>query len=584
MTDQDLIKELIGTSLLSETDGAKLLQEAQLAKKPVENLIYDGHLADDVAVAKAKAKLLGVPFRRAEVANIPDALLKLIPFEISENYKVIPMERKGNMLVVGMLNPLDEKAQEALRFIAKRERVSLGVYLVPISDLREAWRKYKPYTSELEELVTSVTKTVKSGKSSVVSLDEASRSGSEDAPVIKMVAKTLQNAVEGNASDIHIEPGRKALRIRYRVDGDLKEVASLPIVLSQPIVTRVKVLANLRLDETRIPQDGRFRTIIQNREIDFRVATFPVPTGEKVVLRVLDPLTGLKGLESLGYEDYNFKKIEAAVAAPYGMVLITGPTGSGKTTTLYAIMKKMDSTTQNVVTLEDPVEYTMDGINQSQVKPEIGYTFASGLRQILRQDPDVVMVGEIRDDETAGLAVNAALTGHVVLSTLHTNNVIGVIPRLIDLGVPKFLIPSSLHTMLAQRLLSRLCPECRVKESGSSELQALIASEIKKLPAGVREKLSSEFGKSGYETYRAEPKDSCKICKGKGIVGRIAITEVFQMTRELGTIVSEGFSEDKLYKEAERQGMISMRADGIVKALKGEVLMEEVLRETEEGV
>ncbi len=581
MTDQDLVKELVGASLLSDTEGAKLLHDAETSKKPVEDFIYDGHLVDDVAVAKAKAKLLGVPFRRADVSTIPDALLKLIPQETSENYKVIPMERKGNMLVVGMLNPLDERAQEALRFIAKRERVSLGVYLIPISDLREAWRKYKPYKSELEELVTSVSKSMKGEKSALVSLDEASRTSSEDAPIIKMVAKTLQNAVEGLASDIHIEPGRTALRIRFRVDGDLKEVASLPTMLAQPIVSRVKVLANLRLDENRIPQDGRFRTIIQNREIDFRVATFPVPTGEKVVLRVLDPLTGLKGLESLGFEDYNFKKIQAAVAAPYGMIIISGPTGSGKTTTLYAIMKKMDAVTQNIVTLEDPVEYTMDGINQSQVKPEIGYTFASGLRQILRQDPDVVMVGEIRDDETAGLAVNAALTGHVVLSTLHTNNAIGVIPRLVDLGVAKFLLPSALHTMLAQRLLSHLCPECRKKDVAPTELQAIIAGEIKKLPAETREKVVSEFGKSAYETYRTEPKDTCKVCKGKGIVGRIAITEVFQMTRELGTIIAEGFSEDKLYKEAERQGMISMRADGIVKALKGEVLIEEVLRETE---
>ncbi len=578
MTDQELLRELVSEKLISEGDAAKLLREAELSKSSAENLIYDRHLADDVAVAKVKARLLKVPFKKVDVALIPENLLKLIPRETSENYKVIPLERKGNMLVVGMLDPLDERAQEALRFIAKRERVSLGVYLIPISDLREAWRRYKPYASELEELVTSVTRTVKGEKSFLVSLDEGARS-SEDAPVIKMIAKTLENAVTGLASDIHIEPGRTSLRIRFRVDGELKEVATLPTVLAQPLTARVKVLANLRLDETRVPQDGRFRTLIQNREIDFRVATFPVPTGEKVVLRVLDPLTGLKGLESLGFEEYNFLKIQKAVEAPYGMVLISGPTGSGKTTTLYAIMKKIDAVTKNVVTLEDPVEYTMDGVNQSQVKPEIGYTFASGLRQILRQDPDVIMVGEIRDGETASLAVNAALTGHVVLSTVHTNNAIGVLPRLIDLGVPKFLLPSALNTMLSQRLLSKLCPECRRKEAAPSELQDIIAAEIRKLPASVREKVGA--GKGSYEIYRAEPKTECKVCKGKGVAGRIAITEVFQMTRELGSIVAEGFTEDKLYKEAERQGMISMRQDGIVKALKGEVLIEEVLRETE---
>lgn len=579
MTDQELLKELVSETLLSEEDASRLLEEARMTKSTAETVLFDRRIVPDAAVAKAKAKLMGVPYRKVDADAIPADTLAVIPQETSQNYKLVPLEKKQNMLVVGMVNPLDERAQEALRFIAKRERLSLGVYLIGMSDLKEVWKRYKPYSSEIDELVVSVSKGMKNEPASVVSLDEGARGG-EDAPVIKIVKKTLEQAVEALASDIHIEPSRTRLRIRFRLDGELKEVASMPPILAQPIVSRVKVLANLRLDENRVPQDGRFRTILASREIDFRVATFPVPSGEKVVLRVLDPLTGLKGLESLGFEEYNFKKIEEAVAAPYGMVLVSGPTGSGKSTTLYAAMQKVDSKTLNVVTLEDPVEYTMEGINQSQVKPEIGYSFASGLRQILRQDPDVIMVGEIRDSETASLAVNAALTGHVVLSTIHTNNALGVIPRLVDLGVPRFLIPSAVHTMLAQRLLGKLCTNCRKASPASPDVQEIIAAELKRMPPAERAKLDQEF-KKPYETYHAEPNESCKICKGKGISGRIAIAEVLRMTRELGMVVSEGFSEDKLLKEAERQGMITMRTDGVVKALRGEVLVEEVLRETE---
>lgn len=579
MTDQELLNELVAESLLSNDSSARLLRDAELTKSSIETLIYDRHVVDDVLVAKAKAKLLGVPYRKVEAESIPAELLKLIPQETSENYKLIPIEKKANMLVVGMLNPLDDRAQDALRFIAKRERMSLGVFLVSLSDLREVWRRYKPYRTEIEELVASVPGAKNSGKA-VVALDEGART-SEDAPVIKIVSKTLQNAVEAFASDIHIEPGRENVRIRFRIDGVLKEIAVLPSVLAQPVTSRIKVLANMRLDENRVPQDSRFRTLISNREIDFRVATFPVPNGEKIVLRVLDPLTGLKGLENIGFESFNFSKIQRAVAAPYGMILISGPTGSGKTTTLYAVMQKVDTNTENVVTLEDPVEYTMDGINQSQVRPEIGYSFASGLRQILRQDPDVIMVGEIRDGETAGLAVNAALTGHIVLSTIHTNNAIGIIPRMVDLGVPKFLLPSALHTLIGQRLLQRLCPECRVTTTPSQEVQDIIVGTIKSLPADVKTEIPNLPTKGPYTTWKVEPQPTCKVCKGKGVVGRIAIAEVLQMTHELGEIVSQGFSEEKVLKEAERQGMIPMRSDGIIKALRGDVLIEEVLRETE---
>ncbi len=576
MTDQELVKKLVEKKLISEQIGSRILRDAELRGQSAEEMIYQSRLADETAVAKVKSELLGVPYKKVDVGAVTSDLIAFIPKETSKTYQVIPLEKNGDMLVVGMLRPDSLQAQEALKFIAKQERLSLGVYLVTPSDMAAVWRKYAPYKTEVESAVEEIGN-VRQADSFAVSLEEEGGTG-EDAPIIKIVASTLREAVEEKASDIHIEPQRLRLRVRFRIDGDLKEVASLPLSLSQPVISRVKVLARLKLDETRIPQDGRFRTLISGRDIDFRVATFPTPSGEKVVLRVLDPTTGLKGLPELGLSDYNFKILEEALGSPYGMVLITGPTGSGKTTTLYAIMQKINSEKVNIVTLEDPVEYFMDGINQSQVKPEIGYDFSSGLRQILRQDPDIIMVGEVRDSETANLAVNAALTGHLMLSTLHTNNSIGVIPRLIDLGVPGFLLASSLNLMLAQRLVGRLCPECKKERPVSAGLEKVVEESLAKLPESVRAGLKY---KKPYSSWYVEPNPSCNVCNGKGTVGRVAAFEIFRMTRELVDIVSRGFTENALIDEAKRQGMVSMREDGVLKALQGEVMLEEVVRETE---
>ncbi|MDE2021096.1 MAG: type II/IV secretion system protein, partial [Patescibacteria group bacterium] len=396
----------------------------------------------------------------------------------------------------------------------------------------------------------------------------------EDAPVIKIVADTLREAVQSRASDIHIEPQEKDLRIRFRIDGNLKQAASLPVELSQPIVSRVKVVSSLKIDETRIPQDGRFRAKIFNKDIDFRVSTFPTPRGEKVAIRVLDPTTGLKSFENLQFLYRNLEIMKAGLAKPFGMILITGPTGSGKTTTLYAILQTLNNESVNIVSLEDPVEYFVAGVNQSQVRPEIGYDFASGLREILRQDPDVVMVGEIRDGETAGLAVQAALTGHVVLSTLHTNNAAGVIPRLIDMKVEPFLLPVSLNLMISQRLVGLLCYNCKAPEPAPQNLQDVIRKTLQELPEEIRNKY-----KEPYQIYRAK---GCEVCKGTGILGRGAIFEVFQMTAALEDVINSNPTAQKITKEAKNQGMLTLRQDGIIKALEGMVSIEEVIRETEE--
>ena len=576
MENKTLLQELTKEGLLTEESAKKILQESSLIRKSAEELIYDRRLVDEEKIVGIKSRLSGVPYKKIKTDEIKDELLKLVSEETVRNYKVIPINKSDNLLVMGMLNPDDAKAQEALKFIAKQLRVNLGIYLITQSDWEAILRRYSPYRSEVEAAIKSFNLQPGQGLASgqkIIQLEEGV-TVSEEAPIIKMVASTLKEAVWQKASDIHIEPQRNRVRIRFRIDGQLQEVSSLPIELHQPILSRVKVLSNLKIDETRIPQDGRFRTVLFGRDIDYRVATFPTPVGEKVAIRVLDPTVGLKGLEELGLVGRNYQVIREGIEKPYGMILITGPTGSGKTTTLYAVMQILNKEDVNIVSLEDPVEYFIEGLNQSQVRPEIDYDFPSGLRQILRQDPDVIMVGEIRDNETANLAIHAALTGHIVLSTLHTNNALGVIPRLINMKVEPFLLPPSLNLMLAQRLLPRLCQQCKKAEKAAEKIQEIIKKELEKLPKDLTKDLNEP-----YEIYHST---GCPACQSKGVSGRIALFEILTMTPELEEIINTSPTEHRILEEARRQGMISLRQDGVLKALKGLISIEEVLRETME--
>jgi type IV pilus assembly protein PilB len=497
--------------------------------------------------------------------------MQLIPEETVQNYGIVPLEKRDNLLVAGMVNPDDPRAQDALKFLAHKSGLDLGVYVISYADWEKALHKYSPYESEVARALTAI-KLSNESSLKAVQLDGGKDVKADDAPIVRIVADTLKEAVERGASDVHIEPEQSYLRVRFRLGGELEEVASLPAELAQPVVSRVKIISNLRIDETRVPQDGRFRTRIFDREIDFRVSTFPTPLGEKVAIRVLDPKTGLKSLDQLGLTGTNLERVKRGIARPYGMVLISGPTGSGKSTTLYAILQLLNTDKVNIVSLEDPVEYFVQGVNQSQVRPEINYDFASGLREILRQDPDVIMVGEIRDNETAGLAVHAALTGHVVLSTIHTNNAVGVVPRLIDMQVDSFLLPEALALMLSQRLVLELCESCRKPEDAPPAVAEAIERTL--------DTVSSEQRKEFQPPYRIYHAPGCPDCHGRGSKGRIAIFEVFEMTKELMLLMNKEVSLEKLLAEAKRQGMISMRADGVMKALRGDVAVEDVLRET----
>ncbi len=572
MTTEDFLKEIQKAGLADDLAVNKLRRESVLANESIEAAAFRTRLIDDQKLAKLKSDLLKVPYKKIGAQDFDAKALDLIPEETARTYGVVPLQKKDNLLVVGMVFPDDSRAQEALKFIARSSRLNLGVYLISYGDWQEILKHYSSYRTELQKAVEALGVRPKEGIRKLIFLEE-SGSG-EDAPIVKIVANTLREAVSSRASDVHFEPQQNYLRVRFRVDGDLREAASLPAEISQPVVSRIKVISNLKLDETRIPQDGRFRSKILDREIDFRVSTFPTPLGEKMAVRILDPTTGLKNFEDLDIIPPSRKKIEAGLARPFGMVLITGPTGSGKTTTLYAMLQRLNNESVNIVSLEDPVEYFVEGVNQSQVKPEIGYDFPSGLRQILRQDPDIIMVGEIRDNETAELAVHAALTGHIVLSTLHTNNAAGVIPRMIDMKVEPFLLPASLTLMLSQRLLGLLCENCKASENVPASMEKAVKTALADLP----EEISAKY-QPPYKIWRSK---GCNVCKGKGTIGRIAIFEVLEMTPALEEVINGGPTVQKILKEAKNQKMITLRQNGIVKALDGKVALEEVLRETEE--
>lgn len=578
MNNKQLVDILVGKGLLTERMGEKLIHESSQTGHSVEEIIFLRRLVDEVTIAKAKSEALGIPYTEVKAEDVPQDVLDLVPAETVQTYRVAPIAKEGNMLVVGMVHPQDVRAQEALRFIAKRLHMTLGAYILTASNFELVLRRYFPYESEIKAALKALNLDGGGGSlyQQITALEDQSKTVEEEAPIIKIISSTLRAAVERNSSDVHFEPQRTRSRVRFRLDGALHEVASFPIEIHQALVSRIKVLANLKIDEMRVPQDGRFRTIIFGRDIDFRIATFPTPLGEKVAVRVLDPSVGLKGVEHLGLQGRNADLVSTAIEKPFGMVLVTGPTGSGKTTTLYALLQVLNDEEDNVLSLEDPVEYFIEGINQSQVNADIGYTFASGLRQTLRQDPDIIMVGEIRDRETADLAVQAALTGHIVLSTLHTNTAVGVIPRLMDMGIEPFLLPSALNLLVGQRLLRRMCENCRAEDIAPPEVQDIIKAEIAKMPEDIRREVESQ------EAYKVFHAKGCDKCKQKGYTGRIAIFEAFAMTPEIGDIITSSFAETKILQEAQKQGMISLRQDGILKALKGTVSIEEVLRETAE--
>ena len=570
----DFLEELVKKGFFQKKELESLREEARRKGLRTEELILQKKLLSEESFYQLKSEYLHIPLREVKPDDIPLDILKLVPEETATFYCFVPLAQENGFLEIGMVYPEDLNAKEALGFLARQEKFQPKVFLISLSNLHNILKRYKTLRQEVSQTVAQLKKEFAKGKVSSSKLVQV-RQLAEEPPVTKAVAVILRYALEGKASDIHIEPTQDKLRVRFRMMGDLYTSIVLPKSTHAAIISRVKILSKLKIDEQRVPQDGRFSQIIEGRRIDFRVSTFPTALGEKVAIRVLDPKVGLKRVEDLGLGGKTLKLLKEAIKKPYGMILSTGPTGSGKTTTLYAILQILNQEKTNIITLEDPVEYIISGVNQSQIRPEIGYTFAQGLRHVLRQDPDVIMVGEIRDSETASLATHAALTGHIVLSTLHANNALGVIPRLIDLGVKPFLIPSSLSLAVAQRLVRRLCNKCKRRVKAKGKIRDVILKAIEKMPPSEQEQIKEPL-------YIWEPK-GCKDCNFKGYAGRTAIFEVLKMTPQLEKIILDDPSEEKIAQEAKRQKVLTMFQDGILKVLSGVTTIEEVIRVAGEG-
>jgi type IV pilus assembly protein PilB len=575
----NLTQKLVDKGILDEKRASEIELEMKKTGKPAEEVILGKGITSEDVVFRNKSELIKIPLKKVSVEEIPLETLEIIPEEAASNYKMAPLSKTGNLVEIGMVYPESVPAQDALRFLSRQGNFRYEISLITLSDFNTLLKQHKNLKSETKKALAEIQKEKGDDNEIEEFMGEEPKAPGvidEEAPVKKMVFSILEHALEGKASDVHIEPGKEKLRIRYRVDNVLYSSLFLPLSVHPSILARIKILANLKIDENRVPQDGRFSKKLNNKDIDFRVSTYPTLYGEKVAIRILDPSQGLKSFEDLGLRGRNLDIIKKAIIKPYGMILATGPTGSGKTTTLYALLRLLNNDSVNIVTIEDPIEYSIEGLNQSQVNPEIGYTFAEGLREILRQDPNIIMVGEVRDEETASLATHASLTGHIVLSTLHTNSSVGVIPRLIDMGVRSFLIPYTLSAVVSQRLVRTLCPYCKVKASPAEKIKDYILRTYKGMPAWVRKevKLKEDF-------FVFEPK-GCEKCNFKGYTGRIGLYEVLEMTDDLAELILKDTSEGAILKMAKKQGMLTMEEEGVLKVLNGETTVEEITRATEE--
>lgn len=496
---------------------------------------------------------------------IAKEVLHTIPEKIARQYKVVPIEENEKELTVAMVDPQDLEAKEIIKKMVPKELI---IKLSSEDDINHILDQYSGLEKELVEAI----KTAGEEQDSEVKT-ELIESASDNAPAARIVTSLLRRAIRDKVSDIHIEPEEKDVMVRFRLDGVLRKTVTLPKDIQSSVISRIKIMANMKIDEQRLPQDGRFSIVVDKRNVDFRVSTMPVANGEKVVMRVLDKLTGILSIEQLGITGGGLLRLQNNLKKSHGMILVTGPTGSGKTTTLYALIDKLYTEGVNIVTLEDPIEYRMPSINQSQVNAEIDYTFASGLRSIVRQDPDIIMIGEIRDSETAEMAVHAALTGHIVLSTLHTNDSAGAAPRLLDMGVEPFLLTSSLNAVIAQRLARKICDDCREELAVPEVEMEKIKAEIAKMPEAERPK---------DETLKFYHGKGCKNCSDSGYKSRIGLYEVLEITESLKELILKKESSFKLQELAIQNGMITMLGDGILKAIAGKTTLEEVWRITEE--
>ena len=580
MTDdiQDkLIKLLTDEGLVSSDTVKQATAASKSAGKPLLATLTANGTIDEELLTHAIAQVSGVPYVNLTASIIDQSILSLLPSDIAERFMAVPLAEVQNRLAVAMI---DANNVQAVDYLANRIQRPLKVFMASEAGVRHVLDQYKTDLSSVDEAAQA---------SQAEAIQEANRDIKtivQDSPISRALSTVLEYAVKSRASDVHIEPLEKSLKIRCRIDGVLREVMQLPKSIEPALVSRIKILSNLKIDEHRVPQDGQFAVHVSDKEVDLRIAVSPVVWGEQVVIRLLDKTGNSFDLEQMGYAGRSLRAIRKGIKRPNGMVLTSGPTGSGKSTSLYALIKEIKTDAINIVTLEDPVEYKMDGVNQIQVNTDVGLTFASGLRSILRQDPDVVMVGEMRDGETANLGVQAALTGHLVFSTLHTNSAAGVLPRLLDMGIEPFLIASTVNTVIGQRLVRRVANRRDAYWSSPLETQ-MIQETVGHLLPKTKEEVAKVSADLGYKDLPLAGQTAYTLVKGRdtpatphGYAGRAGMYEVMDITEEIQELIVKHATSSEIQHKAIEQGMITMRQDGYLKALGGITTLEEVNRVT----
>lgn len=580
MTDdiqRKLIVLLQEEGLVSADAINKATAESTSTSKPLLTILTGQGVIDNELLTHAIAQVSGVPYVNLTNTLVDQSILALLPSDIAERFMAVPLAEVQNRLAVAMI---DANNVQAVDYLANRIQRPLKVFMASEAGVRHVLDQYKTDLSSVDVAAQASQEEQKKSESADI------KTIVQDSPISRALSTILEYAVKARASDIHIEPLEKALKIRCRIDGVLREVMQLPKSIEPALVSRIKILSNLKIDEHRVPQDGQFAVKVSNKEVDLRIAISPVVWGEQVVIRLLDKTGNTFDLEQMGYAGRGLRAIRKGVKKPNGMLLTSGPTGSGKSTSLYALIKEIKDESINIVTLEDPVEYKMDGVNQIQVNADVGLTFASGLRSILRQDPNVVMVGEIRDAETANLAVQAALTGHLVFSTLHTNSAAGVLPRLLDMNIEPFLIASTVNTIIGQRLVRKVGPKRDAYWSSPLETKSILDTVGHLLPK-TKEEVAQVSADLGYKDLPLAGQTAYTLVKGhdtpsspRGYSGRAGLYEVMDVTEEIrGLIVARATSSEIQHKAVE-QGMVTMRQDGYLKALTGLTTLEEVNRVT----
>ena len=555
----------------------KARAEAQASGKPVGTLLVEEGIVDDELLVHGIAKISGVPYINISTSIIDQSVLNLLPGDIAERFMAVPLAETNNRLAVAMI---DANNVQAVDYLASRIQRPIKVFMASEKGIRFVLDQYKADLSGVSEAAEASAEEESSSSSDEV------KTIVQDSPISKALTTILEYAVKTRASDIHIEPFQNELKIRCRVDGVLREIMKLPKSIEPALISRIKILSELKIDEHRIPQDGQFTVRTAGKEVDLRIAISPVVWGEQVVIRLLDKTGNTFNLEEMGYAGRALRAIRKGIKQPNGMILTSGPTGSGKSTSLYALIKEIKDDTVNIVTLEDPVEYKMDGVNQIQVHAAVGLTFANGLRSILRQDPDVVMVGEIRDGETASLAVQASLTGHLVFSTLHTNSAAGVLPRLLDMEIEPFLIASTVNTIIGQRLVRRVAKKRESYQSNPLETQNILATVGHILPK-TPEEVAIISEDLGYKDLPLAGQSAYTLVRGidtpqspGGYSGRAGLYEVMDVSEEIQGMITRRATTAEIQRQAQREGMVTMRQDGYLKALQGITTLEEVNRVT----